>query len=48
MELTFYLGKQKEILKIKTIELVDRLDMRSEKQELKKIFQKIWCKQLEV
>lgn len=36
MELTFYLGKQKEILKIKTIGLVDRLDMSSEKQELKK------------
>ena len=37
MEHTFYLGKQKEILKIETIGLADRLDMRCEKQELKMI-----------
>lgn len=35
-ELTFYLQKQKKILKIETMGLVDGHDVRCEKQEFKK------------
>lgn len=37
MELAFYLGKQKEILNMETTGLVDRHDIRCEKQEFKNI-----------
>lgn len=46
VELTFYLQKQKAILKIETMGLVDEHDIRCEKEELKKKqnFQKFWPK----